>query len=133
MRKHSTSFVSNYWTPSEGGSFFGKVLRRELREEESAKKGGWYQYVIQALEPTECRTGKANDGEVVTVDTGEEFAVTELHNLQNLKHCIGYTVEVTVKEKVDTKGGNTVWVLDILSDAPIPADPFSGTPEAQQE
>jgi hypothetical protein len=133
MRKISTSFVSSYWSPTEDGSFYGKVVRRELREEAKGNKPAWFHYIIQALEPTECRTGKATDGETVTVQPGEEFAVTELHNLTNLRHCIGYTVQVTVVEKVPTKGGNDVWVLEVLSDAPPPVENVQGTPEADNE
>ncbi len=76
-----------YWKAEVGEGIRGILLARDDRD------ANFVRYHIEATVPVECRKGKVDDGEVVTVGTGEIFTMSAYRGLP-LENYFGYEVAI---------------------------------------
>ncbi len=103
-----------YWKPTLGGYFKGIVLMRDERDP------SFIRYHIEARMPLDCRTGKADDGEVVAVKTGEVFTTSAFAALP-LDRFFGFEVFVQVTQTRKLPGNDQsdnverdMWVFKVM-------------------
>lgn len=99
-----------YWNPDEGKQFYAVPVGVDFRDPDFKR------VIFQAMAPTECQRGPAEDAEDVTVQPGEQFTCSLYAILENQ---IGFLINLPIvlmadkKVKSNTNKTQSYWTFNL--------------------